>query len=198
MCLLTNRGRCRTDTREPGKAHQHGGCIFPTSDFGFSVFLSGSKNFTVTNINSVVFPLFSGHVQAAQLSHVAACFSRQDLFDLVSFPTSRQLLVCQQWGAETTLVCRCVFAVFLRVQRIIADVSCVRRHHAARSASAPGASVRFVHNGGPRPFLHKLLENSFVTRSNHFQTRCCSFYGGIRLLQVNLAECNVKIYKMEL
>lgn len=44
-------------------------------------------------------------------------------------------------------MCRRVFAVFLRVQRIIADVSCVRRHHAARSASAPGASVRFVHNG---------------------------------------------------
>lgn len=104
--------------------------------------------------NSVAFPVFAGHVQAAQHSQVAACFSRRHLFDLVSFATSRRLLVCQQCGAETTLVCRCVFAVSLRVQRIIADVSCVKRHHAARSASAPEASVRFVHNGGPRPFLH--------------------------------------------
>lgn len=152
MCLLTSRGRCSTDRREPGKAHQHGGCIFPHFRLCFFSFPLAATNSPVTNINSAAFPVFSGHVPAAQLSHVAVCSSRQDLFDLVSLHTSGRLLLCQQCGAEITLRVF-FFALSLRVQLMIAASGVI-------SICSRGFS-KVCARWGTSPIPPQLLEKEF-------------------------------------
>ena len=58
LCRLTSRGRCRAGTREPEKPTSMADVFLPISDFGFSVFLSGSKHFTVANTLSCILSIF--------------------------------------------------------------------------------------------------------------------------------------------
>lgn len=157
LLLLTGRGRCR----EPGTAHQHGGCISTTSDFAVSVFLCGINNTTHNQQEASCVPSVY-RTRWSRSSHGLCFLVGACLIWWVFLPRLLWFLFSKQCGAESCsrTSCACA-AAFLRCAAWPMSVICVRRHHAAWPASGPGASPTFLHNGGPRPFLHSHWEIVF-------------------------------------